>query len=397
LQLFRPSAVILPAPTRIKGFSMDASVLDAGQATRSWSLRSKLFIAAFAGTVAVLALIIGIVAWLSRNSALRSAEQLVQQTSQASAHQVETRLAASWSTAEALTQLSMSLHQSKIGREATSAATRALLEVNPQFVGLGSYWEPNAFDGRDADYVNKPGTDATGRYIEYQTRPDGVIKTVALVDYQKENADNQYYYRPMHTGKAWATEPYDYEITKGKHVLMMSMALPLLEQGKFLGAVTVDTPLDGIRNELANVKPYGGYVALLSTDGLYASHPEQKRLGQPAKELPEAARAAIAAGLPYQFERDGWGFRLEPVHLGRAPNPWALLVAYPQAAVLADLNQLIGWMVAVGGLGWWCSASCCGRWWAGRSGRWPGWRTASTPGRASCTCAWSTRAATKPA
>ncbi|WP_172452716.1 hypothetical protein [Chromatium okenii] len=52
-----------------------------------------------------------------------------------------------------------------------------MLEANPQLVGLGSYWEPNAFDGRDAEFVNvAPENDATGRYIPYWNRAGGMVK-----------------------------------------------------------------------------------------------------------------------------------------------------------------------------------------------------------------------------
>lgn len=75
-------------------------------------------------------------------------------------------------------------------------ADAQLLEANPNLLGLGQYWEPNAFDGKDSDFVNQPNHDATGRYLTYWNRASGTIKSEPLTGDAPENADNQYYYRP---------------------------------------------------------------------------------------------------------------------------------------------------------------------------------------------------------
>jgi methyl-accepting chemotaxis protein len=130
--------------------------------------------------------------------------------------------------------------------------------------------------------------------------------------------------------------------------MLMSIMVPLLQGGKALGVAGVDIPLESITRQLSTIDAYKGYGALISSDGLYASHPDAKRLSQPADELPTAAKDAIKAGQSYSFERDGWGYVLQPVHIGKSPNNWALMVAYPLAEAMAGINQFLYTAVVIG-------------------------------------------------
>ena len=61
-----------------------------------------------------------------------------------------------------------------------------------------------------------------------------------------------------------------------------------------------------------------------------------------------AARDAIKAGLPYSFERDGRNFVLQPVRIGKAPSPWALMVSYPLAEALSNIHHFVTTAITIG-------------------------------------------------
>jgi len=86
-------------------------------------------------------------------------------------------------TFEVAKEQGSSLH---IGRDQLNAVLLNVLKRNKGFNGTYSCWEPNAIDGRDADFrVDKDGNNAvTGRFTPYWTRDDkGNIAVQPLVEY----------------------------------------------------------------------------------------------------------------------------------------------------------------------------------------------------------------------
>jgi methyl-accepting chemotaxis protein len=312
------------------------------------SLQFKLFWTALTGTVVVMALLLGSIAYTAYGTSVKETSALVETIVKVNAKEVEVELGAGFTIAESLASVAIAMQQQHANRQTADAITRQLFEANPELFGIGHYWEMNAFDGKDNEFANQPNHDASGRYLTYWNRASGVVKTEPLAGYVPETAENQYYYQPLRSHQSWASEPYAYSTVSGQKVMMVSLMVPLLQDGKALGVAGVDIPLESINNHLSKIDAYKGYGALISTNGLYASHPDEKRLTQPADDLPEAAKDAIKAGQPYSFQRDGWGYVLQPVHIGAAPNYWALMVAYPLAEALANVNQFLWIAVAIG-------------------------------------------------
>ena len=63
----------------------------------------------------------------------------------------------------------------------------SLVHANPDFVGAWAVFEPNALDGLDAQFINTPGSDRTGRFISYYSHVNNQVVQTALEGY--ENAD----------------------------------------------------------------------------------------------------------------------------------------------------------------------------------------------------------------
>ena len=315
---------------------------------RKRSLHFKLFCTALIGSIGVMALLLGSFAYIAYGSSVKANTALIDEIVKSNAKQVEVELSVAWTVAESVASLAKAMQQQHLDRATADALTRQLFESNQQILAFGHYWEANAYDGKDREFINQPNNDATGRYIVYWNRISGTVASEPLVGYMPESADNQYYYRPLRSRVAWVTEPYTYSTETGKQIMMASLVLPLLIDGKAQGVAGLDVSLEGINRQLANVRVFGGYGALVSSDGLYASHPDVKRLSKPADDLPSEAKDAIKAGRPYAFQRDGWAYVLRPVHIGNAPNTWALMVAYPLAEAMADINHMLYTSMGIG-------------------------------------------------
>ncbi|GHD71195.1 methyl-accepting chemotaxis protein [Vogesella fluminis] len=229
-------------------------------------------------------------------------------------------------------------HSGVTERKAYDAIMATELERNRTLLALSSAWEPNALDGRDAEFVDQPAHDKTGRYIPYWNRGSDKVAVEPLVDYEKTDADN-YYFAPKQSGRDYLMEPYVYPVG-GKPVLMTSAMAPLKVDGRFVGVVGADFALADLQAALAPLHPMAdGYVTLLSNAGHYVAHPDPARAGKPASELPAAALAAIKAGQPYHFvDAADNAYFLAPVVASGEAAPWSLAVTIPMASILRDVD-----------------------------------------------------------
>lgn len=81
-----------------------------------------------------------------------------------------------------------------------------ILRSNESMIGVWTCWEPNAFDGRDREYVGAPESDDTGRMISYAFRDGGSIGVEGLVDYEDPVA-GEFYVGPRASKAPYITTP----------------------------------------------------------------------------------------------------------------------------------------------------------------------------------------------
>ncbi|THV24776.1 methyl-accepting chemotaxis protein [Peteryoungia ipomoeae] len=256
-------------------------------------------------------------------------------------------------------------HQMVVGLEASLAAIRdagadralamaSMTEALSRFpgaIGLSTGWEPNAFDGKDKDFIGKPAHDATGRFVPYIFRSQGTIKSDVLVDYDKPGAGD-YYILPVTSGKDVILEPYVYAVD-GKDVLMTTLSVPIFDAGKPVAYVGADIDLDQTAATLAAIRPLGdGYVALLSSANTFVSHPDKSLMGKSlaasgldVKAVESLLKAPGTAGTLVDHK----GIEQLAIAIPIEPFPgavWNLVVAAPKATVFAALTETI-WTSAI--------------------------------------------------
>jgi methyl-accepting chemotaxis protein len=243
-------------------------------------------------------------------------------------------------------------------RTTTNLMLRGVLEASPDYVGVWTLWEPNAFDGRDAEYVGKPGHDKTGRYMPYWSRgANGLNPEEPLTDYEVEGAGN-YYLLPKRTNQETVIEPYIYKVA-GKEVLMTSLVVPVHNaEGKFLGVAGVDLPLAALATEIASKKiGETGYAALVSNKGIYVAHPNAERCGHPMVDTDPWVQpflALIQGGRTFETESysktlNDTTYRLSaPVSIGETVTPWSVVVTMRESEVMASAVRLRNLILEIG-------------------------------------------------
>ncbi|MBN2487491.1 MAG: GHKL domain-containing protein [Methanosarcinaceae archaeon] len=153
-------------------------------------------------------------------------------------------------------------------RDEVNDILRNLLEQNPNLIGTYVCFEPNAFDGRDSEYIGTEGHDSTGRFIPYWNKLDGPVVLEPLLDYDTLD----YYQLPKKLKTDVVTEPYLYE-----GVIIISYVTPVLRDGEFIGIGGVDVSLNYLDEVVSKIKIFDtGYALATSNTGILLSHPDHK-------------------------------------------------------------------------------------------------------------------------
>ncbi|MBC3933895.1 methyl-accepting chemotaxis protein [Undibacterium sp. CY7W] len=240
-------------------------------------------------------------------------------------------------------------------REAADQLLKSVLAANPEFTGVGTIWEPNAFDGKDAEFTGKPGHDQTGRYLPYWNRGNGSIQVEALTDYEKEGAGD-YYLLAKKSGTEVLLEPYMYKIA-GKDVFMTTVTVPVMSNGKLAGAVTVDLPVAGFQDSISKIRPYEtGQASLLSNKAVYIGDANPALVGKTidSKVAPPELIAAVQAGKSWEdtlFDatlNTSMTRIFVPVRIGASSTPWSFAISVPEDKILAEVRKLRNLSILIG-------------------------------------------------
>ena len=324
---------------------------------RNISLTAKLLVVCTA--VVLLAVGVGTttLTWWSGRQAHEAALTEGKQLALRHAADIERQLDAVVTVADTLRGAILSLKRAgAVDRAVVDRMLQDALADHPDYLGVWAGFEPDALDGRDAAFAGTPGTDASGRFLSYWNRGGGAIQREALVDYDTAGAGD-YYQIVKKTGKPALLEPYLYAVA-GKDMLITSISVPVLDNGRFLGVAGVDIALDGLSDRLKRVRPFGtGAIYLISNAGNWVAFDDPAALGKPIeKSNPTlaAARDAIRGGQPFAMEafskvQQATVQRLfVPVTIADSGTPWSLLLAMPMAQAEAAAAEVRNGMMAGG-------------------------------------------------
>ncbi|SEN58943.1 methyl-accepting chemotaxis sensory transducer with Cache sensor [Duganella sp. CF517] len=310
----------------------------------SLSLNGKICAAATALVVlslAVTATVIGI-----RSSA--SAEAAAMELARTSARQVSDALQARIVTnLSAVINLGGAMRATSaaklpLARDQVNEMVKATLGGSEDLIGAAVTWEPNALDGKDAEFAGKaPLYDATGRYMPYWTRTSaGGVQAEPIV-FDSAPGANDWYDIPKRSGKVFFTEPYNYPVA-GKPVLMASLVAPILVEGQFKGVASADFMLTRLGKILAELKTIeGAKLSLISNGGLYASNPVAEKLGKKADDVPPEGLARVREGKSYEYEEQGMVHLLQPLSIHAEVAPWSVKLTFPKSVATAPARELL--------------------------------------------------------
>ncbi|GAK49430.1 methyl-accepting chemotaxis sensory transducer [Candidatus Moduliflexus flocculans] len=270
---------------------------------------------------------------------------------------VKLEIEVAFHTARAMAQMFEGMKSSDAvpQRAVTNAVLRQVLETYPQFLGVWTCWEPNQFDGRDAEFAGTPNHDATGRYIPYWVRTSAGPALEPLKYYDVEG-DGDWYLRPKKSKQETLLDPFTYPI-EGKDVLMTTISVPIIVDQTVVGVTGVDIALTTFEEMVQHIHPFNvGSLAIIAHNGMYVAHVEHEKTGQmvaASEEWPtvnaqvEQGRAVVRAEYAEELHSDILRIFV-PVQLGMTTTPWAVAVTIPMKPVLHDTTVMVYQSVGLG-------------------------------------------------
>ncbi len=230
------------------------------------------------------------------------------------------------------------------------AQLRAVIDRNKQIGGAYLAYAPNAFDGRDADNANAPGSMRDGRFAPYWDRLTGRVQLSSTLD---EN--EAYWTLSRDTLREGVVEPYLFD-----GMLITSYTAPLLRDGRFIGTASVDMKLTDLGATVRAVRFLdSGYAFVISSKGNFVAYPDRRLVGTTTladygarhgnADLAKVQQA-VAAGRSARIEttdpRTG-----EQVVMFTAPvrtGGWGFVTVAPKSEILAQAHSLRTLLLIVG-------------------------------------------------
>ena len=138
---------------------------------------------------------------------------------------------------------------------------------NDNLVGVGVVFEPNAFDGQDAAHVGDPLSDETGRTMPYASREGNAVEFEGCTGYETAT----WYQKPKSTSKLVLSEAY-YDEVAGKKSLLVSIGMPIIVDGRFIGALSLDFDVSQIQEDFAKASSSDNTYLLIDNEGDLVAH-----------------------------------------------------------------------------------------------------------------------------
>lgn len=288
------------------------------------SIRSRIvFVSCGLLLIGFLTLIL-ITALLIQDSSRQSAETVIRNVTQALALEArktatQAQLAAA-ATADTVTSL---LESGSDDREVLAAVMQRQIQSHKGFAGGGLILEPD-IAGKDANHAGKEYSDTDGRFAPYFYN-DGLEVSWLPLEFGGDGGSEEWYDKPKSLRQDRISEPYVYP-RDGVDVVWITATSPILEDtGAFLGAVTINFPLDWLQKFFNDAKIFQtGYAMLLDENGWWLSHPDKSVYGTQADEQTIANVSEMKADSLY-VSQNGTVTAVQAIELNTLGQKWFVI------------------------------------------------------------------------
>lgn len=302
-------------------------------------------------TVATLVTISSYIAW---ERAVANAEKQALLTSRDYSQniklQVERALNATRYLANAFSTIKSKENPVSLSRAEASAMLEKVLVENDVLFTTYTMWEPNQFDGLDAQFINQQGHDETGRFIPYWNRRSGGTILVTGAGYN----DQDYYLVPKNTKKPFVSNPY--WNVQGNKVILVSTIFPIVSNNTFYGIVGADISSTFIQKMVdeSNIFEGRSNINVISNNGTIVAEKNNESVA--AKSLTELYASDVAqrkfsdikAGKESVVQMGDIIEVSVPVYFAETDSPWQVNIQVPTSIIQEEAMGMTIRMVIAG-------------------------------------------------
>ena len=269
--------------------------------------------------------------------------------------EVKRRLDWAMNVAKQLQTTFMAMRQAGVNdRAAFDAVLKKTMEKNPELAGAWAGFEPNAFDGRDAEFMGQePHNVKTGRYATYfYNFGDGISPYYLELDTLADDEGGAYYYTPLRSGKPYVVDPVLYDID-GTNVLLPSFVYPIMDAGgKTIGVIGVDMSVNDLAEQFSMLTPMGtGTVSVISYKHKWVATPDTEQIGKEIDKADERRLDALDKSADDKIvitEFDDAHHLFVPIDITDVDTPWTIEVTVPTSTLTEDASAIMTNLILIG-------------------------------------------------
>ncbi|WP_323896883.1 methyl-accepting chemotaxis protein [Aeromonas allosaccharophila] len=256
-------------------------------------------------------------------------------------------------TVTAQIEAGMGKPELRLSRPQVESLLGSSLQQASGISSIYAQFEPDGYDGEDGNWLGGASHSVAGKgSMEiYFTKDQGGAVAQQPVDAAASEAkfdtslnefgirNSEWYLCGRDTRQPCLMEPYLYEISPGNKMLMTSLTVPILHDGKFVGLAGVDMNLP-IFQQLAETLGKSLYdnkadVTIVSKMGLIVgSNRYADKLGRPLKEVGLTLPTGQAVSSDSDF------ILQQPIRIEAANTQWWLMIKVPKALALDKAHAI---------------------------------------------------------
>lgn len=310
------------------------------------SIRTRLvFVACSVFLVGWLTVVLTM-AYLMRDMSQKSGAQALDKAAEALALEVRNTVTDAQRVAGSAADAMVGLYEAGVtDRDTYAELMQQFIGKNKVFAGGGLILEPDSV-GADKSNARKGFSNEQGRFAPYFYNDGAKVSWYAL-KFDRESGYAEWYEKPKALSRGRIGAPYVYP-RNGVDTFWATATAPILvSDGAFIGAVTVDFPLNELQALFNGTKLYQtGSTALLDDAGKWVSHRDARLLGKEADPAIRAELSTVTDDVTYSSE-NGIATAIRPLKLNDLGQKWFVMVAVEEAEFLTESKSIVRISLAI--------------------------------------------------
>jgi signal transduction histidine kinase len=324
---------------------------------KHWKLRSKILFAAVVPFIMAVVISIPFLTNKSVENIEEKAKAYVEESAYSNSIKIEADIEQIATQVKVIARVLEATAQAGFAnREEANVILKNIAQTNPSVVGIWTVWEPNKFDGKDAEFVNRDGHDETGRFIPYWTRETGELKLRALRSYNSAKQGN-YHAMCKDAKKEILLTPYQYHVAN-KELMITTVAYPIFDsQNNFIASVGMDFDLSEFQNVIDEIKPFDiGFASIIGDDGRFIASSNKEEIGTQISERKyhwQHIRRFLSKGEFFTSDVIDKDLKqkiyrvVAPIKMGKLDASWGLMVTLPLDPIKQDVYKNLSMLMVV--------------------------------------------------